>query len=225
MGKLFIVATPIGNLSDITFRALETLKSVDIILAEDIRVTLKLLNHYQIKKQLISYHKYSSPKVYKEVYNLLKSKKNIALVSDAGTPCISDPGAKLIAFLLNQDPKIQIIPVPGPSALITALSVSGINADKFTFLGYPPHKKKRKEFFKKIKEIKIWPIVLYESPHRLLKTLNDLKEVLGDEIYIVIAKELTKIYEEIWRGKLKEAIGYFNLSKIKGEYVLILNKV
>lgn len=222
MGKLFIVGTPIGNLSDISFRALETLKSADIILAEDTRVTQKLLYHFNIKKQLISYNEHSSFKIYEKVYDLLLNNKNIALVSDAGTPSISDPGARLIEFLLNKNSNIQIIPVPGPSALITALSVSGINSDQFTFLGYPPHKKKRKKFFEQIQNINIWPVVLYESPHRFLKTLSDLQAVLGSEIFIVICRELTKIYEEIWRGKLQDAINYFSNKKIQGEFVLVL---
>jgi 16S rRNA (cytidine1402-2'-O)-methyltransferase len=224
MGKLFVVATPIGNLGDITLRAIETLKTVDLILAEDTRVTQKLLYHFNIKKSVLAYHEHSSLGIYEKVYKLLLENKNLALVSDSGTPGISDPGAKLIQFLNNQNKEIKIIPIPGPSALIAALSVSGINSDQFTFLGFPPHKKGREKFFNSLKEIKTWPIVLYESPHRFLKTLNSLKKVFGENLNLVICRELTKLYEEIWRGSIDEAILYFNKKeKSRGEFVLILN--
>jgi 16S rRNA (cytidine1402-2'-O)-methyltransferase len=224
MGNLFVVATPIGNLKDITLRAIETLKSVDYILAEDTRVILKLLAYYGIHKPLISYHKYSGKKIYEKIYKLLIDGKNLALVSDAGTPLISDPGEKLIKFLLTQNKQIKIIPIPGPSALTAALSVSGANTQQFTFLGYPPHQKRRVKFFKELPAIKIWPVVLYESPHRLQKTLKNLIEVLGENFKIIICRELTKIYEEIWRGNIKEALNYFQDKKIRGEFVLILEK-
>jgi 16S rRNA (cytidine1402-2'-O)-methyltransferase len=224
MGNLFVVATPIGNLKDITIRALETLKSVDYILAEDTRVALKLLSYYNIKKPLISYHKYSADFIYQKIYSLLLENKNIALVSDAGTPLISDPGERLIKFLLEKNKNIKIIPIPGASALIAALSVAGANAGQFVFLGYPPHQKGRKKFFEKIINFSIWPVVLYESPHRLEKTLKNLMEVLGENFKIIICRELTKIYEEIWRGNISEALNYFKNKKVKGEFVLILEK-
>ncbi len=224
MGNLFVVATPIGNLKDITLRALETLKSVDFILAEDTRITFKLLSYYNIKKPILSYHKFSKEKTYEKIYKLLAEDKNLALVPDAGTPSISDPGSKLIQFLINKNPQIKIIPIPGPSALTAALSISGATDNQFTFLGYPPHQKGRSKFFEKLKVIEIWPIVLYESPHRLLKTLKDLKEVVGDDLKIIVCRELTKIYEEVWRGEIKSALNYFNQNKIKGEFVLILQK-
>jgi 16S rRNA (cytidine1402-2'-O)-methyltransferase len=221
-GKLYIVATPIGNLKDITLRALEVLKEVDLILAEDTRVTRKLLSHFEIKKAIERYDEYANEKVYKWVGEELENGKNIALVTDAGTPGISDPGARLVSFVRSSKFEVLIIPIPGPSALVTALSVSGLNADKFTFLGYPPHKKGRQTFFKNLKEIKIKPIVLYESPHRLQKTLTGISDVFGENYEIVVAKELTKIHEEIWRGRIEEAIPYFVGSKGKGEFVVIL---
>lgn len=225
MGNLFVVATPIGNLADITLRALDVLKNVDFVLAEDTRRIKKLLSYYQIKKPTISYYKYSLPVVYQKIYNLLLANKNLALVSDAGTPNISDPGAELIKYLLNKNQNIKIIPIPGPSALTTALSILDIPIFQFTFLGYPPHKKGRDKFFKNIFKIEIWPVVLYESPHRLAKTLLELKTNLTENLNLIICRELTKIYEEIWRGDIKEAIKYFDNKKIKGEFVLILKKI
>lgn len=227
MGNLYIVATPIGNLKDITLRALETLKEVDLILAEDTRVTRKLLSHYDIHTPLKSYHQHSSDKIHEFVEQKLEQGKNIALVTDAGTPGISDPGARLVQSL-NETYKLtnvstyKLIPIPGPSALIAALSASGVNADKFTFLGYPPHKKGRKTFFEKLAHTEVKPIVLYESPHRLQKTLGELKNVLKAAQSIVIAKELTKIHEEIWQGTIEEAEEYFIGPKSKGEFVIIL---
>lgn len=222
MGNLFVVSTPIGNLADITLRALDVLKSVDFVLAEDTRRIKKLLSYYQIKKPVLSYHKYSSLNIYQKIYNLLLANKNLALVTDAGTPTICDPGAKLIEFLVDKN--IKIIPIPGPSAVIVALSVSGYDASRFVFLGYPPRKKFRREFFDLIKEIKIWPIVLYEAPHRLQKTLDDLENILGGNFKLVICRELTKIYEQIWRGSIQEAKNHFQNKNLVGEFVLVLNK-
>ena len=222
MGILYIVGTPIGNLKDITLRALEILKEVDLILAEDTRVTKKLLAHFGIKKPVERYDEYAKEKVYAAVADLLKRGQNIALVTDAGTPAISDPGSKLVNFIQNELPEVKIIPIPGSSALTTALSVSGLNADKFTFLGYPPHKKGRQTFFKKLKDVEIKPIVIYESPHRLQKTLTGLAEILGENYEIVVAKELTKIHEEIWHGSIVEAKKYFEGQKGKGEFVIIV---
>lgn len=223
MGKLFVVATPIGNLEDITLRALKILKEVDFILAEDSRVIKKLLIKYQINKSIISYHEHSNLGVYEKIFNLLSNNKNLSLVSDSGTPLICDPGAKLINYLLEKNKNTKIIPIPGPSALITALSISDFHISQFTFLGYPPHKKGRNKFFKNIVQINIWPVVLYESPHRLLKTLKDLKDNF-EKLDLIICRELTKIYEEIWRGNINEAILYFSNKKIQGEFVLILKK-
>jgi len=216
MGILYVVATPIGNLKDLTFRALETLKNVDFIITEKKKVAKKLLFYYQIQKPLINYRQKE------KILNLLKKGKNLAFITDAGTPNISDPGADLVSFLLKNILGIKIIPLPGPSALIAALSVSGISAHQFTFLGYPPSKKGRKKFFINLLSL-AKPVVFYESSHRLTKTLNSLKEILGEDYFLIIAHELTKINEEIFRGSLKEAENYFSSPlKRKGEFVLIL---
>lgn len=221
-GKLYVVGTPIGNLKDITERGKETLQSVDLILAEDTRVTAKLLNHLGIKKPMWRYDEYAKDDLYERILEFLGTGKEIALVTDAGTPNIADPGSKLIAFIRERIPQIEIIPVPGPSAIVTALSVSGSNADKFTFVGYPPHKKGRQTFFKKLKETGIRPLVMYESPHRLQKTLSDLEKICECEEKVTIAKELTKIHEEIWSGTVKEAKERFTKDKGKGEFVIIV---
>lgn len=222
MGILNILATPIGNLKDITLRALEVLKDSDLILAEDTRMTKKLLAHYEINKSVRRYDEYAGERIYEEIKTRLKRGEKIALVTDAGTPGISDPGAKLVAFVQKELPQVKIVPIPGPSALITALSVSGLNADKFTFLGYPPHKKGRNTFFKGLKDIKIRPLVIYESPHRFRKALESLKEIFGGEAEIIVARELTKIYEEIFRGSVSEAINHFQGERTRGEFVLII---
>lgn len=220
--NLYIIATPIGNLSDITLRALETLKNVDLILAEDTRVTKKLLLHYKIEKPVWSYHEHSSPNTHQKIVEELRQGKKIALVTDAGTPCVSDPGAKLIRSVTGHLPSVVVSPIPGPSALISALSASGLNSDQFTFLGYPPHKKGRNKFFKELKDVKTRPLVLYESPHRLQKTLLAISENFDENQEIIIAKELTKIHEEIWRGTVKNAAAYFVNKKGRGEFVLII---
>ena len=163
MGILYIVATTIGNLKDITLRALEVLKEVDLILAEDTRITKKLLFHYKIQKPLKHYDDHAKFSVYENIKKELQAGKSLVLVSDAGTPGISDPGARLVSFVQKELPDVRIIAIPGPSALIAALSISGINADKFTFIGYPPHKTVRQKFFKALVEISIRPIILYDS--------------------------------------------------------------
>lgn len=228
-GILYVVATPIGNLKDITLRALEVLKEVDLILAEDTRVTQKLLNHYGVKKPIKSYHEHSPQSVCRFINEKLKEGENIAFVTDAGTPGISDPGCKLISYLRNQSilSEVEGLPfkitsIPGASAVTAALSVAGVNADRFTFLGYPPHKKGRQTFFKELREIKIKPIILYESPHRLQKTLLGLTDIFGAEKEIIIAKELTKIHEEFWHGTIENAQKYFTGPKAKGEFVLLI---
>ncbi len=223
MGVLYIVATPIGNLSDITLRALEVLKSVDFIIAEDTRITQKLLNHYSVSKPLISYHKYSENAKIAEIKNLLIREKNLALVTDAGTPGISDPGEFLIRKIIAEIPEAPIIPVPGPSAVIAAASVCGFAMDRFLFLGYPPLKKKR-AFWDSAKN-SAYPFVIYEAPHHILKTLEELRVVVGGEKEVFIAKELTKIFEKFYRGKIKdvaEALGKDPKSS-RGEYVIIVN--
>jgi len=212
---LYIIATPIGNLKDISQRAIEVLKEVDSILCEDTRVTRKLLLRYEISKPTTSYHQHSKLNKLEYILKQLKQGKDLALVSDAGTPTISDPGAKLINYLIEELPELKIIPIPGPAALISALSISGFSADKFIFLGFPPIKKKRNKFFLGLKELK-FTVVFYESPHRILKTLNELIDL---DRQIVVCRELTKKFETVYRGDVKEIIEQV---KPKGEFVIVI---
>ena len=221
MGTLFVVATPIGNLKDITLRALKTLKEVDFILAEDTRVTKKLLSHYDIQTPLISYHQHSKESVMEKALQLLLKGKNLALVSDAGTPGICDPGNELIAFLLKSNQEIQIISIPGVSAVTTLLSVAGIPTDKFLFLGYPPHKKGRKKFFEEVAASK-HPVLFYESPHRIMKSLKEL-EVLDSNFALVVGRELTKKFETIYRGSSKDIQKKLEENPVKGEFVVLVH--
>ncbi|MDO8557355.1 MAG: 16S rRNA (cytidine(1402)-2'-O)-methyltransferase [Candidatus Jorgensenbacteria bacterium] len=222
MGTLYIVATPIGNLGDISIRAIETLKSVNVILAEDTRVTKKLLDRYEIKKPILRCDEYANASFFESVKERLVHGENIAFVSDAGTPGISDPGSKLVKFLREQDIKILIVPIPGASAITSILSVSGISAGEFTFLGYAPHKKGRETFFKKTKEIEARPVVFYESPFRARKALESLSVVYGKEHAIVVGRELTKIHEDIFSGTLESALLHFKGEKEKGEFVIVI---
>ncbi|MBU2579618.1 16S rRNA (cytidine(1402)-2'-O)-methyltransferase [Patescibacteria group bacterium] len=219
--KLYIVATPIGNLKDISFRAIETLKKVTLILCEDTRVAQKLLSRYEISKPTVSYHQHSELKKNEYILERLKEGNDLALISDAGTPSISDPGAKLIEFLFEQMPDLEVIPIPGPSALIAALSVSGFSADKFVFLGFPPVKKKRKKFFEEVANSK-HTVVFYESCHRILKTLRELESVLEPERQIVVCREITKKFETIYKGEVKEVIEKIEKDKTKGEFVVVV---
>ena len=216
-GKLYIVATPIGNLEDITIRALNILKEVDLIAAEDTRHTLKLLNHYEITKPLISYHRHNEETKKGVLIEKLKNGENIALVSDAGTPGICDPGEEVIKQAIEE--KIEIIPIPGACAFVNALICSGIDTKEFTFLGFLPiNKKLRKEKLEEIeKETKT--IIIYEAPHKLKTTLEDLREILEDR-QIVLARELTKIHEEFIRGTVEEIIS--KTADLKGEFVIII---
>lgn len=221
---LYIIATPIGNLKDITLRALETLKSVDLILCEDTRLTQKLLTHYQIKTPTMSYHQHTPERKVKEIIQLLSEGKNLALVTDAGTPGISDPGNKLISRITYHVSHItyhvsHIIPVPGPSAVVTALSISGFPTDKFLFLGFPPRKNKRQKFLKEAAGQSV-TVIFYESSHRVLKTLEELKQYLPPEKSVVVCRELTKQFETIYRGTLSEIIDKIIKDPIKGEYVV-----
>jgi 16S rRNA (cytidine1402-2'-O)-methyltransferase len=224
LGTLYVIATPIGNLKDITLRALEVLSAVDFVIAEDTRVTKKLLSHYDIQKPFISIHAHSKEGAYEKVLEHFANGKKLGLVTDAGTPCISDPGVVVVDLIRKKfvDNIPDIICVPGASAITTALSISGVYADRFTFVGYPPHKKGRDKFFSNLVDIKIKPIVIYESTHRLIKTITDLEKVFFSDKEIVIAKELTKIYEEVWRGMIKESKEYFVGKKLKGEFVVIV---
>lgn len=218
-GILYICGTPIGNLEDITLRSLKILKEVNLIAAEDTRHTLKLLNHYQINTKVTSYYEYNKFKKAPYLVEILKNGQDIALVSDAGMPGISDPGYVLIDLALKNN--IKIIPVPGVSALITALVVSGLPTDKFVFEGFLPRKiKERKRYFKSI-ENEERTIIFYETPHRLKKALKDMLEILGDR-KVVIARELTKLYEEIIRGKLSQVLTEISTKEVKGEITLIV---
>ena len=217
MGKLYIVATPIGNLEDITLRALRILKEVDLILCEDTRVTINLLNHYEIKTPTLSYHQHSGIVKSEKILEALSQGKQVALVTDAGTPGVSDPGGKLVAEALLENHEIEAI--PGASALTATISVSGIPMDKFTFLGFLPHKKGRQTLLKKIVESE-YPVVLYESVHRIEKLLNELPS----EDQIVLARELTKKFETVYRGTVTEVLQMLQADKVKGEFVVIVDK-
>ncbi len=228
MSTLYIIGTPIGNLEDLTFRALQILKGADLILCEDTRVTKKLLNHYQIKTPTLSYHQHSKLKKVEYIIQLLKEGKNLALVSDAGTPGISDPGNRLIsAIITSPGLVVEIVPVPGSSAVTAAASISGIAMDKFIFMGFPPTKRKRKNFFEEIIESK-YPVIFYESPHRILKSLRDLYrftqkgEQISADRKIVVCRELTKKFETIYRGKIEKVIKEIKKNEIKGEFVVIV---
>lgn len=223
MSTLSIIATPIGNLKDLTLRAIEVLKEVDLVLAEDTRVAKKILNHLDIQKPVWRADEYAPDSFYKKVSEFLREGKNIAFVSDAGTPGIADPGSKLVNYIREHVPDTRIVPIPGPSAITTLLSVAGIHANEFTFVGYPPHKKGRETFFRKLAEIKIRPIVLYESPHRLQKTLESIGKTFGEDQNVIVGKELTKIHEEVWHGTPREAEEYFKGEKGKGEFTILIN--
>lgn len=219
IGKLYIVATPIGNLEDITLRALRILKEVDIIAAEDTRQTLKLLNYYEINKPLISYHRHNEDVKSGVLIEKLKKGDNIALVSDAGTPGICDPGEEVIRRAIEE--KIQVIPIPGACAMINALICSGISTKEFEFLGFLPlNKKLRKEKLNEIKNSNK-TIIIYEAPHKMKATLEDLKEIL-EKRNIVLARELTKIHEEFIRKNIDELLN--EIDSLKGEMILIIER-
>lgn len=227
MTTLFIVGTPIGNLEDITLRAIRVLKEVDLVLCEDTRVTKRLLSKYEIGTPTMSYHAQSKLAKVDKILSLLEEGKNIALVSDAGTPCISDPGSLLVAQILGSKVKgqmlnVNIVPIPGPSALVTALSSAGISVAEFTFLGFLPHKKGRETLFKEIAESKR-VMAFYESPHRIEKSLESLEKFCGADRHVIVVRELTKIYEEFVRGTVVEVRTYFtqNPDRVRGEFVVI----
>ncbi|HZS43094.1 MAG TPA: 16S rRNA (cytidine(1402)-2'-O)-methyltransferase [Candidatus Paceibacterota bacterium] len=219
----YVIATPIGNLEDITFRAVRLLKEVDLILCEDTRVTKRLMAKYGINTVTMSYHSQSKLSKIDKILDMIEEGKTLALVSDAGTPTISDPGSLLISKIRERFPEIKITPVPGAAALAAALSVSGLPASDFLFLGFLPHKKGRETLFKEVAASRR-PTVFYESPHRILKTLEALGRHLSAERQIVIARELTKIYEEIVSGTSSEILLYFqnNPDKVRGEFVVIV---
>ena len=219
IGKLYLVPTPIGNLKDITLRALETLKEADIIAAEDTRQTLKLLNHFEIKKTMISYHKYNEQSKSDKIIDLLMEGKNVALVSDAGTPGISDPGSVVVQRCIEKMIDFEVL--PGATAITTALVYSGLDTTKFLFRGFLPRENKdRKVIVDELLQSQE-TLIFYEAPHRLLDTLTFLLDAFGDR-KIAVCRELTKIYQEIYRGSIKESIQYFIEKKPRGEFVLVL---
>ncbi len=227
VGILYIIATPIGNLADVTFRAVEVLSKVDKIICEDTRTTKRLLDYYEISTPTVSFYKKIRkgksvkpvPKL-EEVAQLLAEGNNLAFVSDAGTPGISDPGNQLVAQVLALGS--SVIPIPGASALTTLVSVAGINLSQFVFLGFPPHKKGRETFFREIKILK-YPVIYFESPHRVIKNLTLLKTLEVNK-NIILGREMTKIFEEIIRGKVEDVLAYFDKhpDKIKGEIVIVI---
>jgi len=217
-GKLYIVSTPIGNLKDITLRALETLEDVEFILCEDTRITSRLLNHYNISKKLISFNAVSESKKIPNVIERIKSGDNCALVSDAGTPAISDPGVRLVSAAIKE--QIDVVPVPGTSAVITALTISGLPTDSFIFEGFIPQKKGRQKKLKELVEEKR-TIILYESTYRIKKLVDELAEYLPDR-YIVVCRELTKKFEETWRGYPNEIKEVIDEKISKGEFVIVV---
>lgn len=244
---LYIVATPIGNLSDITVRALETLGSVDLILCEDTRVSRKLLAHFNIAKPVLSYHQHSTPAQIDKIISLLAAGKNLAVITDAGTPGIADPGGLLVASVLekyitchcegakrpwqsqnrpdqhtNPEPQIKIIPIPGPSALAAALSICGFNTQQFVFLGWPPHKKGREKYFKQLAaEPRV--IIFYESVYRIKNCLERLASLCPNR-QMMLARELTKKFETIYRGPAADVLASLTPEQVKGEFVVVLSK-
>jgi 16S rRNA (cytidine1402-2'-O)-methyltransferase len=252
MPILYIVATPIGNLEDISMRAIRILGEVDFVLCEDTRVSRNLLSHYGIKTPAISYHQHSNDRKVDEILSLLDRGKNLALITDAGTPGISDPGGKLVAAVLERfGDDVRIESVPGPSAVTAALSISGIAADKFIFLGFPPHKKGRQTFLKKIVDAE-YPAVVYESKHRIIKFLEELQalaEKIPEELFgaerddyapirnkrqdkkinltsVVVCREISKMHETVYRGELAGIIEKVksNENDQKGEFVVVIGK-
>ena len=219
-GTLFIVSTPIGNLADITFRAVETLKTVSFIAAEDTRRTRKLLNHFDIKTKLISYYEHNRFARIPQLLKQLESGKDVAVVTDAGTPGVSDPAYKLIRSVIQVDVRVE--PIPGPSAFLTALVASGLPTDRFLFVGFLPPKKGRR---KKLSDLASYEatLIFYENPKRVVKTLSDIATFLGNRP-AVVGRELTKVHEEIIRGTISELLSYFSQESPRGECVIMIGK-
>ena len=220
-GELYVISTPIGNLEDVTFRAINTLKQVDYIAVEDTRVSTRLLNRYDIKKELIPFHIQNENNKVNYVVDLLVSGKKVGLISDAGTPCISDPGYLLVNKARELD--IKVYSIPGASSVTAALSISGLPSERFFFEGFLPKKKGRASRIKYLSSLDV-SVVLFESPHRLIKTLNDILIIMGDR-FISVCKEITKINESNYYNKVSEVINDFTqISKVKGEYVIVIAK-
>jgi 16S rRNA (cytidine1402-2'-O)-methyltransferase len=218
-GTLYIVATPIGNLEDITYRAVRILGEVDLIAAEDTRHSLKLLNHFNISKSLTSYFDHNQQFKGERILESLRLGKNVALISDAGTPCISDPGFNLVRDAVAEG--IAVIPIPGACAAVTALSASGLPSDSFTFAGFPPARQgKRRAFLSGVSALP-GTLLLYEAPHRLEETLRDILEVMGER-QVVVARELTKIYEEFLRGTVSEILASLDQTRVRGEVAILI---
>jgi len=219
MGTLYIIATPIGNLQDVTERMLETMRNVDFLFCEDTRVTGKLLHRFEIKTTYQSYREDNHAQALPRILELLREGKNLGLVSDAGTPGVSDPGARLVRDILAAEPETSIIPIPGPSAVAAAISIAGFPADGFLFLGFPPHKG-RVSFWKEALEY-TRPVVLYESPHRITKALEELIE-LAPTRKLCVSRELTKLHETTYRGTPAEVKTALEKGSAKGEYVIVI---
>ena len=219
--QLFIVPTPIGNMGDITIRAIETLKNSDLILAEDTRHAKKLLSEYNISTKVNSYHLNNEHKKVNDYIELMASGQKISLITDAGTPCISDPGFLLIREAIKKD--ILITCLPGPTALIPAIVLSGLPSESFIFEGFLPRKKGRKAKLLELAQ-NTRTTIIYESPYRVVKTLTEFLEYLGEDRQIALSREISKIYEETFRGSIVEAVEYFSNKKIKGEFVICIDK-
>ncbi|BDI18952.1 ribosomal RNA small subunit methyltransferase I [Nostoc cf. commune SO-36] len=219
-GTLYVVGTPIGNLEDITFRAVRILQTVDIIAAEDTRHTGKLLQHFQVKTPQLSYHEHNRTSRIPELLEHLVNNKAIALVSDAGMPGISDPGYELVKACIEAG--ISVVPIPGASAAITALSAAGLPTDRFVFEGFLPAKNQQRQEHLESLQTESRTLIFYESPHRLRDTLQDLALVWGSDRQIVLGRELTKLYEEFWRGTIAEAIAHYSQREPQGEYTLVV---
>jgi 16S rRNA (cytidine1402-2'-O)-methyltransferase len=219
VGTLYIIATPIGNLEDMTYRAVRILGEVDLIAAEDTRHSLKLLNHFGISKPLTSYFDHNQQIKGERILNALRQGKSVALISDAGTPCVSDPGYQLVRDAVAEN--IPVVPVPGACAAVAALAASGLPTDSFTFAGFPPSRQgKRRTFLSGINSLP-GTLVLYEAPHRLLETLSDIREVLGER-QVIVARELTKMFEEFIRGSASEVIAAVSQGIVRGEVVVLI---
>ncbi|MGB4076456.1 MAG: 16S rRNA (cytidine(1402)-2'-O)-methyltransferase [Minisyncoccia bacterium] len=225
MATLSVVATPIGNLGDITLRALETLRGADVIVCEDTRVSAKLLAKYDIKKPLLIFHARSGKLATDRILAMLGEGRRVALITDAGTPGISDPGSELVALVRRRLPSVTIEAIPGPSALSAALSVAGVHSHEFVFLGFLPHKKGRQTLFKEIATSER-AVVFYESPHRIEKALASLSEVLREEQTVTVLRELTKIHESVVQGTASEVADHFskNPQEVRGECVVIVSR-
>ena len=219
MSKLILIPTPIGNLGDITQRAVECIKTVDILLCEDTRRSLKLLNHLKIKKPLKSYHKFNEHSTVEKVINEIQSGLVVGLISDAGTPSISDPGYLIVKMCIDNNIEVECL--PGPTALIPALAVSGLPSERFVFEGFLPVKKGRKTRLEELSNEKR-TMIFYESPYKLYKTLKDFSDYFGPEREISISKELTKIFESTTRGRIKNLMPEFENKKLKGEFVIVV---